>query len=332
MNSFDRFFHHLEGGVVDCTPSQPILMRYLARMIGVHYRDFCMQPEVKVRANIFAAEKFDLDGVDVMSDPYAESYDHGAELIWFEDKPPAVKKYIIEETGDLKTLTKVEPDSGQRMNNRLEEIQLYAEQVKSTIPIIGWVEGPLAQACIFRDMQTFMMELISQPGFATELMDWLTEMEIEFAREQVRAGADVIGVGDAAASLVSPEYFAREIAPRHRRIVEAIHEEGAVSRLHICGNIDGRGGTIAEIGYDIVDVDHITDLAGFRSEIGPDIILQGNVDPVNGVLRATPDEVHRRFVQAAALCGPRRMIGAGCEIPPDTPEENIRAMLRVRYL
>jgi MtaA/CmuA family methyltransferase len=328
MNSYQRVMNMAAGLPVDHTPAQPIFMRYIARMIDVHYRDFCLVPKVKVEGNLRLAERFGVDAVTVMSDAYAEAFDHGAELVWFADKPPAVIQPVLLEKEDLKATRLLPPSLGPRMAARLEEIRLYCEVVKGEVPVVGWVEGPMAQACIFREINTFMLETLTDPAFACDLLDRVTELEIEFARLQVRAGADIVGVGDSAASLVSPDYYAAEIAPRQKLIVDAVHSEGAIARLHICGNIDGKARAVAALGFEIIDVDHLTDLARFRKEVGYKPVLQGNVDPVNGLMRATPEEVYENFRAACEIIGPRRMVGAGCEVPPETPEENIHAMMR----
>ena len=51
-----------------------------------------------------------------------------------------------------------------------------------------------------------------------------------------RAGVDIVGVGDAAASLVGPAIYEQYVWPIEKRLVDGIHELGATVRLHICGN------------------------------------------------------------------------------------------------
>lgn len=312
---------------MDHTPAQPIFMRYIAKMLNVHYRDFCLNPQVKVEGNLQMAEKFGIDCVTVMSDPYAEAFDHGAELVWQREASPGIQRHVLIEKSDLKSMKRLSPSEGKRMNARLEEIRLYCEAVKGEIPIVGWVEGPMAQACIFMDINSFLTETLMDAGFAGDLMDWITELEIEFASAQVQAGADIVGLGDSAASLVSPKYYSEEIAPREKRIVDAIHRASAAARLHICGKIDGIAEAIGKLDFEIIDVDHLTDLAGFRAKVGETAVLQGNVDPVWGLEKAESDEVYENFREACNIIGPRRMVGAGCEVTPDTPEKNIRAMI-----
>ena len=75
-----------------------------------------------------------------------------------------------------------------------------------------------------------------------------------FGAAQIDAGADIIGVGDAAASLVGSRIYKVLIWPWEKRLVDAIHAKGAKVRLHICGNTRRILGSIVEFGCDSVDI------------------------------------------------------------------------------
>ena len=184
----------------------------------------------------------------------------------------------------------------------------------------------MAQAADLRGINEVMMETITEPGFVRDLMDWIVEMEIEFALAQIEAGATLIGVGDAAASLVSPKYYADEIAPREKRIVDAIHGAGAKVRLHICGNIQKKYQAIAGLGIDMLDIDYPQSVEEVRAGVGPVLVLAGNVDPVRDIKNSTPDKVREAFAESHRQAGENFVLAAGCEIPPGTPEANVEAM------
>jgi uroporphyrinogen-III decarboxylase len=160
-------------------------------------------------------------------------------------------------------------------------------------------------------------------------MDWTTELETRFALAQVDAGADMIGIGDAAASLVAPDYYATEVDPREKRIVDAIHRAGARVRLHICGDVHGKFRTMADTNADLIDIDFPQTLAEVRAHVGPDVCLAGNVHPVEILYRGTPDAVRQALQQCRDEAGERYILAAGCEIPPGTSDPNLRAMFDV---
>ena len=58
-----------------------------------------------------------------------------------------------------------------------------------------------------------------------------------------------------------------------------------------------------------------------------DQIILGNVSPVNVVRNGTAEMVFNAVAECHRQAGPRFIVGAGCEIPRDTPPENVRAFL-----
>ncbi len=141
------------------------------------------------------------------------------------------------------------------------------------------------------------------------------------------AGADVIGVGDAAASLVGPGIYRSFVWPHERRLVDAIHAMGALVRLQICGNSRRPVEPMAALGADIMDLDHPVDLAAARVAAGAAQIILGNVDPVAVVMQAGPETVTEALASCHRNAGARWIVGAGCEIPPVTPVGNVDAMV-----
>ena len=94
--------------------------------------------------------------------------------------------------------------------------------------VMGWVEGPAAEGADLRGVQDFIMDLVIDEPFAIDLMDLCVEVAIDFARAQIQAGADTIGMGDAIASQLSPAMYEELILPREKRIVDAIRRSAAI--------------------------------------------------------------------------------------------------------
>ena len=103
------------------------------------------------------------------------------------------------------------------MHNGLKALALYKERVGKDKIIEGWIEGPIAEGADLRGINTLMLDFFDDPAFVRDLFAFVIEMELRFAREQLKAGADMIGVGDAAASLVGPRNL--------RRVRLALREE-----------------------------------------------------------------------------------------------------------
>jgi MtaA/CmuA family methyltransferase len=331
MNSYERYMAVLNGKSVDFLPRTPILMQFAAEHIGSNYAQFASDHKCLVNANAACIEAFGIDQLSCISDPYRETQGFGSSIEYREDGPPR-STHPLENNRDLAILKKPDPLKSERMRDRIEAARLYRQQFHGQYSILGWVEGPAAEAADLRNITPFLLDLVEDEGFACELMDLCLETAIAFAGAQIRAGVDTIGIGDAVAGLVSPDLYERLILPREAKLVNAIKEMGAYVKLHICGNITHLLQRIASLHIDIIDVDHMVDMLKVRQAVGDRVTLTGNIDPVGGVLDGTPATIREAITKIYARVGNPYMVNAGCEIPSRTPGENLRALCKpVRY-
>ncbi len=153
----------------------------------------------------------------------------------------------------------------------------------------------------------------------------IVQNAIVFAAAQVKAGADMIGIGDAAASLIAPDMYKEFVLPLEQKLMAAIHEAGAAVKLHICGNIVNHISYMAQSGTDIIDVDWMVPLKTAGELAGPEITLCGNMNPAGVLFEGSPQDVAEAARQCLKDASEKFILMPGCEVPPATPEENIRA-------
>jgi uroporphyrinogen decarboxylase len=311
---------------VDVLPRMPILMGFKAQFAGVDYKSFASDSRVKVDANVRCAEHFGFDVVDVMSDPYCETEGFGGEIEYPTDGVPRCPNPPLTSTKDLGQLQTPDPSQSKRMWNTVETVRTYKGRVFEKYSIHGWVEGPAAEAADLRGVQSFLIDVLLDPQWCAGLMDLCTDVAIEFARAQIESGADVIGVGDSICSQLPPDVFAELVLPRQQRLFESIRDAGGYARLHICGDIKHLLPFIKDLAVDILDVDHLVDIAAVRECVGTKMILAGNLDPVASLLQGTPEAIRQKIRDTYARIGNPMIVAAGCEIPRDTPHENLRAL------
>ena len=328
MNGRERILAMLEGRPVDHLPLMPITMMFAADHAGIRYQPYATNHRALVEAQIRTAEDFEFDYVSVISDPAREAADCGAKIRYFPDQPPAIDETharLADKTA-LASLAIPDPVGGGRMTDRVEGVALFRQRVGNDKLIEGWIEGPCAEAADLRGINTLMTDFYDDPKFVRDLFDFVMEMELGFARAQMEAGADLIGVGDAAASLVGPAIYEEFVWPYEKRMVDGLHAMGVRVRLHICGNTRRILAGIGRLGCEIVDIDYMVPLAQAREQMGPGQTLLGNIDPVRALHDGTPESVTEAIAECHRQAGPRYIVGAGCEVPRDTPPENVRAL------
>ncbi|MDR0362860.1 MAG: uroporphyrinogen decarboxylase family protein [Planctomycetota bacterium] len=325
MTGKERIERTLSGQSTDIVPRTPILMRYGAEYIGSNYGSFASDFNILVEATHRTAIDFGYDQVSVISDPYRETQGFGAEIQFVTDGVPRCVKHPLEDDPDLGKLLKPDPLKSARMLDRVRAVGKL-EQVAGDYSILGWVEGPAAEATDLRNAEPFLIDLIDDEDYATELMDITLENAIRFARAQIEAGCDMVGMGDAIASQVGPALYEELIQPREKRLVQAIKAMGAKVKIHICGDITPLLPGLADIAPDVLDCDHMVSLEKARKIMPSGTVLTGNLDPANDMLLDSPEAIRAKVEQAYREAGNPYFVNAGCEIPSGTPAENLKAL------
>lgn len=329
MNGRERVVAHLEGKPADRLALMPITMMFAGDQIGAKYREYATDYRVMVKAQIRTAEQFELDYVSAISDPAREAADFGAAVQIFPDQPPAIDENnaLLADKATLARLKLPDPLSGGRMHDRVKALALFKKQVGREKFIEGWVEGPCAEGADLRGINTLLLDFLDDPVFVRDLFALVLENALRFAKAQVEAGADIIGVGDAVASLVGPMIYEEFVWPFEKQLVDGLHALGTRVRLHICGNtrpiLEGMG----RLGCDIVDLDSMVPMDEARAKMGPEPFLLGNIDPVRLLRNGTTETIAAAVAECHRQSGTRYIIGAGCEVPRGTPPENLRTLL-----
>jgi len=326
VNAYERTVATLRGEARDHLACQPIVMTFAARNASVPYREYVTDYRALVAAQTRVAEEFGVDVLSCCSDAWREASDCGADVIFFDDDPPACKDHLLADKSRFASLRMPSADTGPRMADRVSAVALFSERLKGEIPVMGWIEGPVAEAADLRGVNELMVDTIDDLAFVRDLFEWVTEMEIAFARVQIAAGADIIGLGDAAASLVSPGFYHEHVLRFEKRMVDAIHAAGAFARLHVCGNTNHLLQGFGKLGADMVELDYPVDFSVARAQVGPEPVLLGNFDPVSVVRDGSSEGVTGACRECHTAAGERYIVAAGCEVPPDSPHENVRAM------
>jgi MtaA/CmuA family methyltransferase len=328
MNGRERILAHLAGRPVDRLPLMPITMMFAAQRIGARYLDYCTDYRVLAEGQLRTAEAFGFDYVNTMSDPAREAADCGARVRYFDEQPVALDEEaaLLADKVQLAGLKQPDPLGGGRMHNGIRAVARLRERVGSDLLVEGWIEGPMAEGADLRGINTLMLDFYDDPAFVHDLFAFVLELELRFAKEQVAAGADMIGIGDAAASLIGPEIYQEFVWPYEKRLVDGVRALGVPVRLHICGNTRAHLAGMGRLGCAIVDLDYPVPLAEARAQMGPAQVLIGNLNPVAGLRNSHPAAITAALAACHRDAGPRFIVGAGCEVPKDTPPDNLRAL------
>jgi MtaA/CmuA family methyltransferase len=329
MNGRERVLALLNGQPTDHLALMPITMMFAARHTGLRYGRYALDHRIMAEAQLRTAEEFGFDHVSGITET-REAPDCGAAVRFFDDQPWALdeSQARLADKGELDRLIRPDPLSARHMHDRVLGLRLMKERAGCERIVEGWVEGPCGAAADLRGINSLMLDFYDDPPFVRQLFEFVVELALRFGKAQIDAGAEVVGIGDPAASLVGPRIYDDLVWACQKRLVDGLREMGARVRLHICGDTRRILGSIAKLGCDIVDIDSKVPVREARTRMGSGQVLLGGIDPVRVLQDGTPEDVEGAVSEAHHQAGSAFIVGAGCEVPPDTPPENVRRLWR----
>ena len=314
-------------------PVVPQITYANARLTGISFEDGMRDPEKMAKALVAGYRAFGYDGIYV---GWESSFNLAAEAMGCTLRPggggiPSVSGGIVNGPDDLGKVLAADPERDGRLPLHLKALELVRSEVGGDVPLFRYVPGPLTLAGLLRGQDRFLGDLIRNPDLIRELLKLATAASRRFAAAVAERGADVVVVADpmASSSVISPKMFEQFALPYIREVLAEARGAGCVPSLHVCGRTGPILRKMAETGARIVELDYAVDLKAAKEEIGRAVCIEGNVDPVSILLHGRPEDVEKeaRDCVSKAGQGGGLILSSGCEVPLDTPAENIRALV-----
>jgi len=296
----------------------------MQRKTGVHWPKAHKDSKKMAKLSVASHKMTGIENARVPFDFVVEPEALGCEIRWWNEMEtvPSVKKHPYESPQDLKMPEKL-LEKG-RIPVVLEAIAEMRETVGDFLPISSLALGPFSLAGELAGTERLFRWILKKPKYVEEFVDFTTEIVIEYARAQYRAGSNIVEVADAMASIdmISPKMFREFVKPALMKITRALK---GIIVLHICGRTAPIITDIIETGFDGVSVDvevaYIKPLAG-------EVRILGNVSSKKTLIFGSTDDV--RAECKTALEAGVDLLEPECGFSPITPIENIKAMVEAR--
>jgi MtaA/CmuA family methyltransferase len=327
MTSLERFNSVLKFEKPDRVPVCPFVMAFAAKFAGVPYSQYCTDHKQLVKAQIASVEHFGYDIVTPDTDPYREAEACGAEIEFVEDDLPLEKKAAIVNKQDFLKFRIPDFNSHRRLADKIYGVEKLREVTNGEMPVLGWVEAPFQSASILRGLNDFMLDIYEDTEFIMELMEFSYELSVKYALAQVDAGAHIIGIGDAVATMVSKNTYEEYAFPYTRKLIAEIKNTGAKVKYHICGDSTHLLPLIKDLNADLVNIDTKVDLVKAREVLGRTTAIKGNIDPVDVLLNGDEAKIIKASKDCLGAIPDGFMLSPGCEVPKNTPHKNMKAMV-----
>ena len=333
MNGRERICSVLNGEWPDKRPVMLHNFMMVAREAGISMKTYREDPEKAAAAHIEAVEKYDPDGILIDMDTATLAGAAGVPVDFPEDEPARTCGPLLHSLDDMGNLGGIDISSDKRVGIWLETCTIVKEHFGGEKYVRGNCDqAPFSLAGMVRGSENWMLDLITQPEKAHRLLEYCTGLTIQFIRLMAQTGVDMVSNGDSLSGpeLISPELYKSFAFPYEKEVAGAAHELGLPYVLHICGNTDRIVEDMVKTGADGLELDYMTNITWIKHCLAGRTVFLGNLDPVSVLEQGSPAQVQEKVLELLNLFEdePGFILNSGCAIPPDTPEENIKTMIR----
>jgi uroporphyrinogen decarboxylase len=194
----------------------------------------------------------------------------------------------------------------------------------------GW--GPFTLAARIVGEERFVKAIYKDKALVEAALEFITDLLIRmFEPMVVDHGLELITLGDPTASgdLISKKQFEKFALPHLERFTSWARDAGTKTLLHICGDTTDRLDSFPKTGADCISLDHKVDMGTAMDHLGGVMCVAGNLDPVKTLMSGTPDQVEEETINILekAFGKGAFILMPGCDIPPETPIENIKRFI-----
>jgi MtaA/CmuA family methyltransferase len=234
--------------------------------------------------------------------------------------------HIIEDYATLNKLEVPDPKKDYRIKSAMETTRILIDEMAKEKFLYMTMVSPFTLVGELRGVETLMMDTILEPNFVLDMLKFANETVSTYCEHLMSSGVDGITLCDptASGSLVSKEDFNRFSQPYIKACGKVVTKNGGYLMTHICGDTSDRLESVVDIGAHIFSLDYQVNLEFASKAIGDRQTLLGNVKPPQTLYSGTPKDVEDESKECIRKTGGKAFIlGAGCDIAPGTPIENV---------
>ncbi len=319
-------------------PRRPIwIMRQAGRYLPeyrkvrarVSFETLCRTPELAAEVTAQPVERFDLDAAILFSDILSILDAFGVD-VRFDPGPKIAAP--VRTPADVEAVAGPDVDACRYV---FDAVAACKERLAGRVPLIGFAGAPLTVGSYWiegegsRDFRHTKCLAWSAPAPFARLLDVVADATAAYLERQVAAGADALQVFESWAGALAPDEYRAVAWPPLRRVLERALATGVPVVVFLRGG-EGILRAVADdlpAGDLVVGLDWAVPMATAVRLLGPDRVVQGNLDPM--ALLAPREVLERaaaRVVEAAA--GARaHVFNLGHGISKDTDPAQVAALV-----
>lgn len=328
----DTFLKACRGEAVSHTPIW--IMRQAGRYLPDYHKvrsqmtflELCKNPEKAAEVTLQPVDILGVDAAILFSDILVTLEAMGMDLD-FKEKQGPVLANPVRSQADLDKL--IVPDPVEKLGYVMDTITLLRKELATKVPLIGFSGAPFT-------LSTYAIEggsskafwntkkmMYTAPDLYHGLMRKITDCTITYLQAQAEAGAQALQVFDSWAGSLSPGDFAEFALPYVQDIIKALKPAG-IPLIYFANNCAALLDLTKTSGADVLGLDWRVDIPTAIKAFGPDIAIQGNLDPI--ALLLPEDKLEKRIgaIVERGKAAKGHIFNLGHGILPETPPEKAK--------
>jgi len=288
---------------------------------GLHYK------AIKALADTFTP-----DIIFTLMDLSVEANALGMYTLFPREEPAAVpkNKFDVEE---IKELRKINISFDTRVNGYIETVKLMNIGLPDENLKGAYVTGPYTLASLIMGALEAIKATKWEPNSLHKLCDLTTEKIQEYINLLISAGVEIICILEPSASMLGPKQFREFSISYIKHIIKSCKYSEIDILYHGCGNVMHVVEEIATSGVNGMSLDSKEagiDLLEVAKKVPENVVIMGNVNPTKTMLYGTTEDVQKEVTEIMDLMKgyPNFILSTGCDLPQETPEENIEIFMR----
>jgi uroporphyrinogen decarboxylase len=244
--------------------------------------EICKTPELAVAVTLQPVRAYAVDAAILFADLLLPLEPMGAPFDFFSGEGPVIER-PVRSAADIAALRVIEPEEG--LGYVLSTIGTLKHELQGKTPLIGFAGGPFTLASYLVEggksanyLRTKRL-MYEAPALWHELLGKLAEVVRRFLRAQVAAGADAVQLFDSWVGALSPFDFETYVEPHLSHILKDLERLG-VPVIHFGTGTQSLLELQQRAGGTVMGVDWRTPLSDAVRRLGPDAVVQGNLDPI----------------------------------------------------
>lgn len=332
MTSMERMMAFAKGEDIDRIPCSISTGETMTSFIGISTKEYYYSAEKMVELELALYERFGADGVKISTTLKGAGEAMGSRLYYPDNGLQLLETPAINNVKDIVNLTPLNPEKDGRLPIVLKALKMLKEKTGNKVKVGLGLTGPFSTAASVVGTENLLKWMIKYPKDVHTLMEIVTESNNKLIEKAVELGAGV-GFSDpvSSTSVISVKHFNEFSAPYIKKNVDRMKElTGRSMSIHICGKSKNIWKPVMNTGISSFSIDNEEDLADAKEIMGDRITISGNVPPVDVMRLGTVEDVFRAAKQCIKKAYDSKkgfVLSAGCQIPMNTPIENIQALV-----